>query len=137
MGSDTSLQCSHCLVHHSFPWCSLGTRGAAFPRQCPGLCWGECMARTITTGTLDVDTIICAGRESSPMEARQAALLGLSTRALFLACSLSKHSQQDEQQKGLKHNQSLLNQWTGKTVSDLPLGNETKIQEPSNQDPGP
>lgn len=136
MGSDVDLQRSRCLVLHSCPWCSLGTCAEAFPRRCPGLCWGERVPGTIPTGTLDVDTPVCGGREFSPMEARLAALLGLSIRASSLACSPSKRSQQDKQKKGLKHDQSL-NQWTGKTVSDLPLGNETKIHEPSNQDPGP
>lgn len=55
----------------------------------------------------------------------------LSSRGLFLACSLSNHSQEDKQEKGLKYFQNLLNQWTGKTVSGLPLGNENRIHKPS------
>lgn len=120
MGCGIGLQRSHCLALHSFPWCSLGTCGEAFPRQCPGLCWGEHVPGTVPTGTLDVDTLVCGGRKFSPMEARQPALLGLSIRALPLACSPSKRSQQDKQEKGLTHDQSLLSQWTGKTLSDLP-----------------
>lgn len=67
----------------------------------------ESVLETIPVGTLGVDTLFCRGKSTEPHGSDAGCPAWLSTRDLFLACSLSNHSQEDKQEKGLKYYQNL------------------------------
>lgn len=102
-----------------------------FPMQSPVLWQDDSVLETLPVGILGVDTLFCEGKRVEPHGSDASCPAWLRTRYLFLAYSLSNHSQADKQEKSLKYYQNLLSQWTGRTVSELPSGNENRIHKPS------